>query len=187
MYPVYEASRTYLADEAKRRTAEAFREAQSRAESSTVIWTEQVRHLTRVTEDYMRRGYLRYDHMLNSWQSVGDHSRVSAYIRQLAKEMHRPFITVAVSGYFRVDMPTRNYLAPIMAPLIMLSQVPDIGEYKLEVTKLSDRTIFTAGTLTPYRVDKPTPSELPLIKAWIERLDTDPVWRAAMRANTPFR
>lgn len=186
MYPVYEATRSRLADEAKARTAASFESARAQAKSSTEVWTYQTAELTRITEDYMRRGYLRYDNFTRRWGGAGDYHRVSAYIRQLAKEMKRPFITVAVDGYFSAQIPNRKYLAPITAPLIMLCDM-QIGEYTLSQQKASDHTTFTAHANTPYRADRPEAAELPHIKRWIERIDTDPVWRAAMRANTPFR
>jgi hypothetical protein len=134
----------------------------------------------------MRRGYLRYEDGFGRYQGIADYHRISAYVRQLAKEMHRPFITVSVDGYFEASFPNRKYLEPIMAPLIMMVGI-EIQERMLVMERNSSRTVFNAKMTVPYRADIITATELPFIKRWLERLDTDPAWRKAMRADQPWR
>lgn len=128
---------------------------------------------------------------------------IRSYLRTVAKDLRRPFVCAlsykgwsrptATGAYERctdyewiVHIPKRPRLAPIVAPLIMLTDAnsSDNGRYgaPLDPAKSSR---WKRKTLDSFTIRGETDSSF--LEAWLVKCRTIPEWRAALKLDVPAR
>jgi hypothetical protein len=135
--------------------------------------------LDKVTEDYIRRGYLYLDKNNYNGLNLGGHNTQSAYVRKLAKDMKRHFIFVSEYNHqAKIIVPKRVKLAPIVAPLLLLAKPNSYGT-NLAVSLSDYRSVWMFNMFGEYdRNCYANSTQHPAYKYWLNELDTNTEWRA---------
>lgn len=92
------------------------------------ILAKTVDGITRLLDEQMTHGVVLLDHQFNEEtrrykDNIVTHPQsMSKFLRQAAKELKRPYIKAETFAWDRVVMhvPSRRYLAPVIAPLLLM-------------------------------------------------------------------
>lgn len=147
MVPYYEQLREGVLEETKKSIKSAMGWASNVVSNTTEREHRQLQRLSKVTEDYIRLGYLLIP--ASEWNSlgVGGHRRQTGYIRKVAKEMKRPFVFVELHGKAaRFNFPTSKKYFPLYATLALMQNNNEATPERPRVvqsTDITSRVIYT--------------------------------------------
>lgn len=203
MFPIYEEQRTKLAKDMNDSVQMIMSRAKMDVEFAVKRASENNDYLIKVTEDYIRLGYLHTQD--NSWRGCGDFKNARSYVGKLARNMGRPFVVLATDPprssirqdgagnigkhWYRLShfsLPNLLSLAPLYAALelVNISALHAWNEMKfpgtMHVTK-QDNKARRAYTLVHYTSDEENCTPHPLVTHFIEQAATDPVTRQLLK------
>jgi hypothetical protein len=202
MFPIYEEQRTKLAKDMNDSVQMIMARAKMDVEFAVKRASENNTYLTKVTEDYIRLGYLHSEY--DAWRGCGEFKNARSYVGKLARNMGRPFVVLATDSprraahkdekgwqqhWYRLShfsLPNLLSLAPIYAALelVNINSAHAWHEMKrpgtMHVTK-QDNKARRAYTLVHYTSDEENCTPHPLVTHFIEQAATDPVTRQLLK------
>lgn len=191
MTDLYEKQRKYVADDFKKSVEVASNYAKIQVENASNYAARRQEYLTAVTERYRRLGYFMLEK--GEWNdSCGEYKTTSSYLRELAREMQRPFITLKCNGihhsYDRtsgtlstchmcvITFPIAKKYQPLYIEMALVATNCRDGISVVRDNYYSSRIRFTL-----YGDDK---NHHPLVDYWRKRMEMDAQWRALV--NLPI-
>jgi hypothetical protein len=203
MFPIYEEQRTKLAKDMNDSVQMIMSRAKMDVEFAVKRASENNTYLTKVTEDYIRLGYLHTQ--TDTWRGCGDFQNARSYVGKLARNMGRPFVVLSTDpprqaryadggGEYQrhwyclshFSLPNLLSLAPIYAALelVNINSAHAWHEIKrpgvMHVTK-QDNKARRAYTLVNYTEYEENCTPHPLVMHFIEQAATDPVTRQLLK------
>lgn len=211
MLKIFQKQRKYLIDDSTKSMQSLAHELQARLSRIQTSHAERFEKLARETELFehlgyyasYHRGYVVPDSDLYVWNgNCGEFKTTTAYLRRVAKELRRPFITVkfqsSVSPWNRsnligcvrseveIEMPNLVRLAPLYAALeLMVSEGMDAVVTKYKYTTVRSYWVRGEYVKPPEATPDFLPPMHPLALNFVENMARDPHWRAV--CNLPRR
>lgn len=174
MVPYYETLREGVLEETKRSIASAMNYAKDVVSNTTDREHRQLQRLSKITEDYIKRGYLLIP--ASQWNSlgVGGHRTQTGYIKKIAKEMKRPFVYVELRGNIAgFSFPTSKKYFPLHA---MLSLMQNNNEATPERPRVVQSTDITSRVIYTVRYHFSVNGN-DILEAWQHEAAHNPEWR----------
>ena len=207
MFPIYEEQRTKLAKDMNDSVHMIMARAKMDVEFAVKRASENNDYLIKVTEDYIRLGYLHSEH--DAWRGCGEFKNARSYVGKLARNMGRPLVVLSTDPPRRTVYPTEKTqdgkgfeqhwyrlshfslpnlmsLAPLYAALEMVNISSSHAWHEVKrpgtmhVTK-QDNKARRAYTLVHYTSDEENCTPHPLVTYFIEQAATDPVTRQLLK------
>ena len=208
MFPIYEEQRTKLAKDMNDSVQMIMSRAKMDVEFAVKRASESNDYLIKVTEDYIRLGYL-HNQAPDSWRGCGEFKNARSYVGKLARNMGRPLVVLSTDPPRRAAYPTKQnqdgkgweqhwyrlshfslpnllYLAPLYAALEMVNINAAHAWHEIKrpgvmhVTK-QDNKARRAYTLVNYTSGEENCTPHPLVTHFIEQAATDPVTRQLLK------
>ena len=203
MFPLYEEQRTKLAKDMNDSVQMIMSRAKMDVEFAVKRASESNDYLIKVTEDYIRLGYL-HNQPPDSWRGCGEFKNARSYVGKLARNMGRPFVVLSTDqprraayqdgkGYQQhwyclshFSLPNLLSLAPIYAALELVNINPAHAWHEMkrpgtmQVTK-QDNKARRAYTLVHYTSEEENCTPHTLVTHFIEQAATDPVTRQLLK------
>lgn len=176
MVPLYDTVRHRIDENEKIYIERATREAQQRIDSIAAVARLKRDNVRTVTERFIKLGYhdFQYCAVPPGFRSTTN------YLRKLARELKRPYITLTRGA---LDMPDTLKLAPLRAHLDLIATPttsrityyrPEHGNGVGLYTNSSGRRRYYFGQNMLFLHDE-----------WVKRAATDPEWRALIAPPIP--
>jgi hypothetical protein len=206
MFPIYEEQRTKLAKDMNDSVQMIMTRAKMDVEFAVKCASEGNDYLIKVTENYIRLGYLHSEH--DSWRKCGEFKNARSYVGKLARNMGRPLVVLSTDsprqaryaegggGYQRhwyrlshFSLPNLMSLAPLYAALELVNINPAHAWHEMKrpgtmhVTK-QDNKARRAYTLVHYTEYEENCTPHPLVTHFIEQAATDPVTRQLLKITS---
>lgn len=180
MVPLYEKLRTEVLADAKDRIDNAMTYAQRQVEGATQWQQEKIKRLSDVTEDYIKRGYLLINNTDWGGFYVGNFHSRTAYIREIAKQMKRPFVFVEHSGHsVKYSFPKAKKYFPLYSMLTLMTnnnletpERPRVVQY----SDITSRVIYRVSY--HYSVNRND-----ILEAWKHEAEHNPEWRKLLKVS----
>ena len=185
MFAILERERALVRSNTQHAAERATEQAKSVVLHAFACRDDQLRAIETVTENFVRLGYHLRD---GTWQRpFGSFKSQAAYVRQLAREMKRPYVkVVASSGQFSVSVPNARCYDILVARLALLVGVKD-DICQIVRGSETTRMTFWAARQGPWSVERSAEFGLRCREHsswWMEQAATNPSWRRALRLDT---
>jgi hypothetical protein len=185
MFAILERERALVRAKTQNEADMAMERAKSIVQSSFEHRDRQLQSLEMLTEGFVQRGYDLHD---GKWRpSFGSFYSASAYVRQLAREMKRPYVKVtACPGRFSISVPNARRYDILVARLALLAGVND-DTCQVMRSSEATRMTFWVNCVGPWSVERAHMYQKRCKEHsdwWMHEAATNPAWRRALKLDT---
>ena len=185
MFAILERERALVRSNTQHAAERATEQAKSVVLHAFAYRDDQLRAIETVTENFVRLGYHLSD---GTWQRpFGSFKSPAAYVRQLAREMKRPYVKViAGNGQFTVSVPNARCYGILVARLALLAGVKD-DICQIVRGSETTRMTFWANRVAPWSLERSVEFGTRCTQHaawWMEQAATNPSWRRALKLDT---